>query len=234
MSAALIDASAATSDDSLIWQLAFWPPDIPITLVEDRHQYRHRHLRLVVSQALAVAHVAPIVLVEPAVAPGTFPCTWPGCSRGYANPFESGTRLANHRFAAHGLRSSNEESIARQARRDRQRAIIKGTPAPEYIDIDVIQSGVKEFLPINLPSDVRDGALDAGEREHLRRRLCFHILQWMREFRRSPAHLAVSVAQIAAAGLKPTGLAARVLDPEKALENGPRARLQAVARGRRR
>lgn len=231
MSAALIDAAALTNDDSLIWQLALWPPDLPVALEQGS---RRRHLQLVVAETLVLQHVAPLVIIESPPAPGTFPCTWPGCSRGPSNPFESGARLANHRFAAHGLRSSNEESIARQARRDRKRALTKGSPPPEYIDVDAIELGVKQYLPINLPREVREGALDAGEREQLRRRLCHFVLQWMREYRRTPAQLAVSIAQIAASGLQPTGLAARVLEPDKAFENAPRALLQAVGRGRKR
>lgn len=231
MSAALVDASALTHDESFVWQLALWPPDIPVPF---ERIARRRHLELVVNNTLVVQQAAPVVIVEQAPVPGTFPCTWPGCARGVANPFETGGRLANHRFAAHGLRSSNEESIARQARRDRQRAQAKGTPPPEYIDVEAIEAAVKQFLPINMPREVRDGSLDAGEREQLRRRLCYFVQQWMLEYRRTPAQLTVSIAQIAASGLQPTGLAARIIEPEKAFENAPRARLQAVGRGRRR
>lgn len=132
-----------------------------------------------------------------------FPCTWPGCHRGPANPFSGAGRLANHRFAAHGIRSSNEESIARQARRDRKRAQVKGTPPPEYIDVEVIEAAVKQFLPINMPPQIREGNLDLGEREQLRRRLCHFLVRWMYEFRRTPADIAVAIVQMGACGFAP-------------------------------
>lgn len=225
MTAALVDASALLPDEKFIWQLALWPPDRAVPFARTA---RVRHLQVVVHPVMVQSASQPVA------APGTFPCTWPGCSRGPLEPFPTAAQLANHRFAAHGIRSSNEESIARQTRRDRKRALERGTPPPEYIDVVMIRASVQQFLPIKLPPEIREGALDAGEREQIRRRLCYHVQQWMHEYRRAPADITVAIAQIAASGLTPTGLAARVLNPEEALSNAPRARLQAIARGRKR
>src|SRR5579884_2687110 len=135
MSAALVDAFAASHDERVIWQLALWPPDraVPFTRLP-----RSRSMRVLLHPVIVQA---PAQILEAAT--GTYPCTWPGCARGPHDPFPSAARLANHRFAAHGIRSSNEESIARQARRDRKRALAKGTPAPEYIDVTLIRTAVQ-------------------------------------------------------------------------------------------
>lgn len=130
-----------------------------------------------------------------------FPCTYPGCARGYAHPMESAKQLANHRFAAHGIRSTNEESIARQQRRDKHRAEDLGA-APEYID----RERIREQVSISLPSPriARDGELNPGEREYIRRRLSHLISQALpAEIRRNPAEICVAIAEICAAGLTP-------------------------------
>ncbi len=211
--------SAAIAADDVrapVWQIGLWPPDRNLL---ERTNPRVR--RSIVFRVLGAQEISPVV-VEPAVGPandavftdGVFACTWPGCSRGKAQPFPSARQLANHRFAAHGIRSTNEESMARQARRDKKRALVAQAKPPEYIDEAKIREQVELRFPINLPPDVRRGALDPGDREHIRRRLCFMISSTLtKELKREPALICVAIAEIAAAGLAPVGLNARKIDP---------------------
>lgn len=132
-----------------------------------------------------------------------YPCTYPGCARGPHHPMESATQLANHRFAAHGIRSTNEESIARQVRRDRQRFKELGA-APEYIDPVHIRQTVGQKFPAPAGVCISDGPLTPGDREHLRKRLSHFIGTALAcELRRAPAEICLAVAEIAASALAP-------------------------------
>jgi hypothetical protein len=117
---------------------------------------------------------------------------------------ESATQLANHRFAAHGIRSTNEQSIARQQRRDRHRAQRLGA-APEYIDPIRIRQLVGAAFPAPAGASVRDGPLDLGEREYVRRRLA-HLVgtALLAEVRRRPGEICLAVAELAASALAPS------------------------------
>ncbi len=115
---------------------------------------------------------------------------------------ESSPQLANHRYSAHGIRSTNEESIARQQRRDKHRAERLGA-APEYINPAQIREVVSTRYPAQI-TDLQHGALEPGERDYVRRRLAHFIAQSMpREIRRTPAEICLAVAEIAASGLEP-------------------------------
>lgn len=214
MAAALCDAAALQDGEHYIWQLALWPPDKAVPFVR---LPRTRHLRIV-QTVLAPVVALPIPPARTSgveLQVGAFACTWPGCDRGPQQPFLTTARLANHRFAAHGIRSSNEESIARQRRRDKKRAAATGAPPPEYIDPVAIRGAVHHFLPMNLPAPTRSGALDPGDYELLRRRLCYFVThEWMRELRRAPGEIVVALAHLAARGLVP----ARLLDEPKSAE----------------
>jgi hypothetical protein len=194
-----MSATLAAAPNSL-FQTAFWPPDRELS-------FARLARRRSVSEGVQPASVAS---GERSTATSrkleNFPCSWPECARGAASPFPSAAQLANHRFAAHGIRSTNEDSIRRQERRDKKRALSKET-VPEYIDASKIRADVQKRFTLNLPRSTRNGALDAGDREHVRRRLCYLItVELQRELKRAPAELCVAIAELAAMGLAPSGL----------------------------
>lgn len=211
---ALLDASDASSPT--VWQLGFWPPDRDVRAVARKPRAR-------------------IVIVAPEhVTDHAYACTYPGCARGPENPFEEEKSLASHRFAAHGIRSTNAESVARQQRRDKIRARKRGAPPPEYIDPETIRVQIAALFPINLGPNTRAGELDLGDREHVRRRLCYLITQELkREIRRSPAEICVTIAQLAAGALAPLGISAKQINPDDALLAGPRPQFSTPKRGKR-
>lgn len=187
------------SGSVVVVQLAFWLPhrEIDVTVAA------RRRARLETAAQMLVATIAALTLsIDAAVdAHAQYPCTWPGCHRGRENPFDDTKALASHRFTAHHIRSANEDSIRRQERRDRQRA--RGKESAEYIDPPQIRSAVAALLPIKLAPTVRDGPLDPGERETLRRRLCWLFSTMPREIGRTPAEIAIAAAQLIADGLRP-------------------------------
>jgi hypothetical protein len=220
MSAALLDTPA------VVVQRAFWPPDLEIDVTQ---RPRRRTSVVALMMRMQVAVSGRVDLSRPFTIPKYY-CTYPDCPRGVEHPFDEAAQLANHRFAAHGIRSTNEESIKRQQRRDRKRALEKGV-APEYIDATHIRSEVKALLPINLQPGTKLGAIDAGDREYVRRRICQAVLSLARELHREPAELTIAIAQVAASGLKPTGLSAKKINAAGALAPAPRSTKRAVARG---
>jgi hypothetical protein len=134
----------------------------------------------------------------------SYPCTYPGYARGPEFPMGSATRLANHRFATHGIRSTNEESIKRQQRRDKHRAEERGA-APEYIDRERIREQVGKAFPGPTSLQVFAGSLNPGEREYVRRRIAHLVAEALpREIRRAPAEICLAIAEIAAAALTPS------------------------------
>jgi hypothetical protein len=205
-----VNGDARTSC-AVFWQLAFWPPDREIVVYSKRPWAPRIVARL---QILELTVLTLERLTAEIEAPSDYPCTYPGCARGPAHPMESATQLANHRFAAHGIRSTNEESIKRQQRRDKHRAEERGI-APEYIDRAHIRSLVGTALPAPAGATITDGALNPGEREHVRRRLVHFIGTALpREVHRSPAEICLAVAEIAAAALVPTY--PKIVDDRKA------------------
>ena len=214
---------SATVIESFVVQRAFWPPDREIPLVKPKRRsiaalFTHR------------ASVTEKILHSIRGGVASFYCTYPDCPRDMRMPFDSAANLANHRFAAHGIRSTNEQSIQRQQRRDKKRALEKGL-APEYIDQKLIRSEVTTLLPINLQPNTKLGQIDAGDREYVRRRLCQTALALFKELHREPAELVIAFAQIAASGLKPMGLSAKKINATGALAPAPRSTKRAVARG---
>jgi hypothetical protein len=181
---------------AVFWQLAFWPPNREIVVSERRAVSG-------VAARLQILELHVLTLQRSTIeGPESYPCTYPGCARGNNHPFGTSGHLGNHRLAAHGIRSTNEESIRRQERRDRNRAKELG-PAPEYIDRAHIREVVSHALPAL--REARQGELDAGDREHVRRRLSHFVGKELpRELRRAPAEICLAVAEIAASGLTPT------------------------------
>jgi hypothetical protein len=192
----------AGSCGTVVLQLAFWPPDKAIFAVAKRAWAPRLNERIAVLE-LAVLQIDRNAGASPAAYESSiYPCTYPGCARGAAHPMESATQLANHRFAAHGIRSTNEQSIKRQERRDKHRAQELGA-APEYIDRTRIRSQIGALYPVTTQG-VKSGALNPGEREYVRKRLAnFIAIVMPREVRRAPAEICIAIAEIAASALTP-------------------------------
>lgn len=190
---------------TVVWQMAFWPPDREFVLDVPRRAWAPKLVaRLTFLELTLIERERETLVTQaPAEIEGIYPCTYPGCSRGPMQPFETAGRLANHRFAAHGIRSTNEDSIRRQERRDKARSRELGS-APEYIDRNRIRDAVATRFPIKLPPAVRSGGLDIGEREYVRRRLCQMVSSALvREISREPAEICIAIAELAASGLEP-------------------------------
>ncbi|HEX3456840.1 MAG TPA: hypothetical protein VHR97_02705 [Candidatus Baltobacteraceae bacterium] len=184
---------------AVFWQLAFWPPDREV-IVTSKRQFAPKIMARIATLELAVI----IMDCKAATLPADgYPCTYPGCARGPHHPFEASGQLGNHRLAAHGIRSTNEESIRRQERRDKQRARRLGA-APEYIDPVLIREAVGAAVPPPAGLRVVPGPLTPGDREHVRKRLAHFVgIALPGEVRRSPAEICLAVAEIAASALAP-------------------------------
>ena len=141
-----------------------------------------------------------------AILSGTYPCTIPACKRGVDAPFDNAGALGNHRFTAHGIRSTNHESIARQARRDRDREErkLEANPKPVVVSIKPNPNGPKV------------GPLDRGEREQLRKKAVVCIGLWAREFARTPSDVASALFEMCLSGLQPPKSAGHHVDPDAA------------------
>lgn len=139
-----------------------------------------------------------------ALAQGTYPCTMPDCTRGPEHPFSDAGTLGNHRFTAHGIRSTNHESVARQARRDRVRVerAVADNPKPPTV--------------LRTATGINAGPLDPGEREHLRRKVLVNIGVWSKEFRRAPKEVAAALFALCLDGLRPPTSNGRRIDPDSA------------------
>lgn len=190
------------SSRAVVLQLALWPPHREIVL-NSRRSYAPRLVARLQILELTILTLERQTGGDDASF-GNYPCTYPGCARGVRHPMESAKQLANHRFSAHGIRSTNEESIKRQERRDKHRAEERGA-APEYIDRMRIREEVGRAFPVSSSLGLCDGSLNPGEREYVRRRLAHLVAEALpREIRRSPAEICLAVAEIAAAALTPT------------------------------
>jgi hypothetical protein len=190
-------------------QLAFWLPHREINLSAEARRRARITQQIEAAQRFIAAMVLAAANGEKFSPDGdaAYPCTWPGCHRGRDNPFTDTKALASHRFTAHHIRSANEDSIRRQERRDRQRA--SGKESSEYIDPPQIRVAIQTLLPIRLTATVRDGPLDPGEREQLRRRLCWLFTTMPKELGRTPAEIAIAAAQLIADGLRPPSLTSK-------------------------
>jgi hypothetical protein len=148
-----VDAETDASR-AVFWQLAFWQPDREIIITSKRQVAPRIRARI------AILELAVITMDrKAAVHAAGYPCTYPEC---HSPLWPTAAQLANHRFAAHGIRSTNEESIARQQRRDRQRFQQLGT-APEYIDRARIRKTVGAKFPAPAGVAISDGPLNPGD-----------------------------------------------------------------------
>jgi hypothetical protein len=142
-----------------------------------------------------------------AVVEGTYPCTFSGCPRGEGDPFLNPGRLANHRSALHQIRSTNFDSVQRQARRDRLRE--------EQAANDAIAKGA---------SPKKHGALDRGERELLRKRLVHFVAQFGTEIQKKPDAVIQAIDELIEDDIAKPLTAARLkaIDSDRSFATGAR------------
>ena len=151
-------------------------------------------------KAIDKERIAPRVRLT-GLAFGTYPCTLPNCKRGPDHPFDNAGSLGNHRFAQHGIKSTNIESLERQARRDRNKAVAAAE-----------KSGATKPTLSTRPdaSGRRPGPLDRGDVEALRRGFVHFMTTWANQYRRYPKDVQAVIADLVADGAdlsKPIGTA---------------------------
>ncbi len=141
-----------------------------------------------------------------ATADGSYPCTFPGCKRGPEDPYLNFVHLASHRTTAHGIRSTNVESLARQARRDRLRG------EQEAAKAQAAGNG----------APLRNDALDRGEREMLRKRIDLVCQTYAREIRKPIAEVYRALLELAGEDMsRPIGTArVGAVSPDRAFATG--------------